>query len=154
MSMDQKMSQCIFFQLPQNCQNDVAGHLHQYFLFSNDPELYNKKKFTVVRHPCRLTTLPSNTRVSLSWDLTLIPISLGRHIEETRAFLMSARSLEMLRDTSEVIGSITMFGSEIISKRKKSERLCCYPDPFSPRVHDEKSSTLMKSLKGTNYLSS
>ena len=57
------------------------------------------KKFTVVRHPCRLTTLPSNTRVSLSWDLTPIPISLGRHPEETRAFLMSARSLEMLRRT-------------------------------------------------------
>ena len=110
MSMDQKMSQCILFQWPQKCQNDVAGHFHPFILFSNDPELY-KKKFTVVRHPCRLTTLPSNTRVSLSWNLTMIPISLGRHLEETRAFLMSARSLEMLRDTSEVISSNTMFGS-------------------------------------------
>ena len=79
------------------------------------------KKFTVVHHPCRLTTLPSNTRVSLSWDLTLIPISLGRHPEETRAFLMSARSLEMLRDMSEGISSITMFSSEITSKRKLRE---------------------------------
>ena len=114
--MDQKLSQSIFFQLSQNCQNDVAGHLHQYILFQK-----TLKKFTVVRHPCRLTTLPSNTRVSLSWDLTLIPISLGRHLEETRAFLMSARSLEMLRDTSEVISSITMFSSEITSKRKLRE---------------------------------
>ena len=69
------------------------------YSISKDTELYNKKQFTVVRHPCRLTTLPSNTRVSLSWDLTLIPISLGRHPEETRAFLMSARSLQMLRRT-------------------------------------------------------
>ena len=82
------------------------------------PGTLQQKKFTVVRHPCRLTTLPSNTRVSLSWDLTLIPISLGRHPEETRAFLMSARSLEMLRDTSEVISSITMFSFEITSKRE------------------------------------
>ena len=43
MSMDQKMSQCNLFQLPQKCQNVVAGHLYQYILFSNDPELYNKK---------------------------------------------------------------------------------------------------------------
>ena len=120
MSMDQKMSQWILFQWPQKCQNDVAGYFHSFILFSNDPELY-KKKSTVVRHPCRLTTLPSNTRVSLSWDLTLIPISLGRHPEETRAFLMSARSLEMLRDTSGVMSSITIFSSEITSKRKLRE---------------------------------
>ena len=118
------MSQCNLFQLPQNCKNAVAGHLHQYILFSNDPELYNKKKFTVVRHPCRLTTLPSNTRVSLSWDLTLIPISLGRHPEETRAFLMSARSLEMLRDTSELGDKFhynVWFWNNL---KKKTERDC------------------------------
>ena len=115
------------------------------------PWTLQQKKFTVVRHPCRLTTLPSNTRVSLSWDLTLIPISLGRHPEETRAFLMSARSLEMLRDTSEVISSITMFSFEITSKREIVFLSWSLLARETPRVQDDKRPTLMKSLKKLQF---